>query len=430
MSELVKQTPGMRLLVQPYGEPLDPEKVAVQDEDFILCGEFWTNPADWGGRSIYKMSDLAHKLGRREVYAEGFTCWPLNAWEDDPNSLKIIADRVFSVGINRLMLHAGAANPWPWAEPGMTFGKWGTQFTPGNTWWKAGGARELYRYFAQCQALLQRGEFVDNCIEGDLWWIHRREGDIDIYFFSNQTDRPVTVQESFAQGVQLDARGSEFVVVRGGRRLPVTLHPQGMLSAATVQESRPLEGAWTVDFPEGSGAPAQIVLEGLSDWKDHADPGVRYFSGTAAYRKTFPFRKTGGRVWLDLGEVQNMAEVLVNGRSCGILWHAPFCADITDALREGENELEVRVTNLWVNRMIGDEFEPDDVVWGEPVHYSYAPGNPLIGSTMKEIPEWLEKNLPRPSQGRHAVVSYKFFSRESPLRTSGLLGPVRLEMAE
>ena len=59
-----------------------------------------------------------------------------------------------------------------------------------------------------------------------------------------------------------------------------------------------------------------------------------------------------------------------------------------------------------------------------------VPGNPLIGSTMKEIPEWLEKNLPRPSQGRHAVVSYKFFSRESPLRTSGLLGPVRLEMAE
>ena len=430
MSELVKQIPGMRLLVQPYGEPLDPEKVAVQDEDFILCGEFWTNPADWGGRSIYKMSDLAHKLGRREVYAEGFTCWPLNAWEDDPNSLKVIADRVFCVGINRLMLHAGAANPWPWAEPGMTFGKWGTQFTPGNTWWKAGGARELYHYFAQCQALLQRGAFVDNCIEGDLWWIHRREGDIDIWFLSNQTDRPMTVRESFAQGVQLDARGSEFVVVRGGRRLPVTLHPQGVLSAATVQESRPLEGAWTVDFPEGSGAPAQIVLEGLSDWKDHADPGVRYFSGTAAYRKTFPFRKTGGRVWLDLGEVQNMAEVLVNGRSCGILWHAPFCADITDALREGENELEVRVTNLWVNRMIGDEFEPDDVVWGEPVHYSYAPGNPLIGSTMKEIPEWLEKNLPRPSQGRHAVVSYKFFSRESPLRTSGLLGPVRLEMSE
>jgi hypothetical protein len=162
MSELVKQTPGMRLLIQPYGDPLNPEKVAMQDEDFILCGEFWTNPPTWGGRSIYQISELAHKMGRREVYAEGFTCWPLNAWEDDPFSLKVMADKVFCVGINRLMLHAGAANPWPWAEPGMTFGQWGTQFTPGSTWWKAGGAKALFNYFAKCQALLQRGDFVDN----------------------------------------------------------------------------------------------------------------------------------------------------------------------------------------------------------------------------------------------------------------------------
>ena len=426
MSELVKQTPGMRLLIQPYGEPLDPEKVVKQDKDFIICGEFWTNPADWGGRSIYQMSDLAHKLGRPEVYAEGFTCWPLNAWEDDPNSLKIIADRVFCVGINRLMLHAGAANPWPWAEPGMTFGKWGTQFTPGNTWWKAGGARELYRYFAQCQALLQRGDFVDNCIEGDLWWMHRREGDIDIYFLSNQTDAPVTVQQDFARGVQLDAHGSEFVVTREGRRLPVTLHPGGVRSAFASSGSTPLDGAWTVDFPEGAGAPAQIVLDTLTDWKEHTEPGVRYFSGTATYRKIFSCAKGTGRVWLDLGEVQNMAQVTLNGRDCGILWHAPFSVDVTDALRDGDNELEIRVTNLWVNRMIGDEFEPDDVVWGEPARYGYAPGSPLIGSTMKEVPEWLEKNQPRPSQGRHAVISYKFFSQYAPLHSSGLLGPVVL----
>ncbi len=426
MSELVKQTPGMRLLVQPYGEPLDPEKVVTQDEDFILCGEFWTNPADWGGRSIYKMSDLAHKLGRREVYAEGFTCWPLNAWEGDPNSLKVIADRVFCVGINRLMLHAGAANPWPWAEPGMTFGKWGTQFTPGNTWWKAGGARELYRYFAQCQALLQRGEFVDHCIEGDLWWMHRREGDIDIWFLSNQTDAPMAVQQDFARGVQLDAHGSEFVVTRKGRRLPVTLHPEGVRSALKETDSIILEGAWTVEFPEGSGAPASITLPALASWSENADPGVRYFSGTATYRKTFSCAKGTGRVWLDLGEVQNLAQVTLNGRELGILWHAPFSVEVTDALREGDNELEIRVTNLWVNRMIGDEFEPDDVVWGEPFRYTYAPGSPIIGSMMKEIPEWLEKNQPRPSQGRHAVVSFKFFSQYAPLRPSGLLGPVRL----
>lgn len=428
MAELVRQTPGMRLLIQPYGEPLNSEKVARQAEDFILCGEFWTNPPTWGGRSIYEMSDLAHRLGRPEVYAEGFTCWPLNAWEDDPNSLKAIADRVFCVGINRLMLHAGAANPWPWAEPGMTFGKWGTQFTPGNTWWKAGGARELYHYFAQCQALLQRGEFVDNCTEGDLWWIHRREADIDIYFLANQTDAAMEVAEPWAEGVRLDPRGSEFVVARSGRRLPVTLHPDGTFSSLTVSGETPLEGAWTVGFPEDFGAPAQIALDGLTDWKDRPEAGVKYFSGTATYRKSFAYSpaKDGSRVWLDLGEVQSMAEVFVNGQPCGILWHTPFAADVTDALQEGKNELEIRVTNLWVNRMIGDEFEPDDIIWGEPSRYGYAPGSPLIGSTIKEVPEWLEKNLPRPSQGRHAVMSFKFFSQDAPLHPSGLLGPVVL----
>ena len=153
---------------------------------------------------------------------------------------------------------------------------------------------------------------------------------------------------------------------------------------------------------------------------------MRYFSGTATYRKTFSCAKGTGRVWLDLGEVQNLAQVSLNGRELGILWHAPFSVEVTDALREGDNELEIRVTNLWVNRMIGDEFEPDDVVWGEPFRYTYAPGSPIIGSMMKEIPEWLEKNQPRPSQGRHAVVSFKFFSQYAPLRPSGLLGPVRL----
>lgn len=429
MSELVKQTPGMRLLIQPYGEPLDPEKVALQDEDFILCGEFWTYPSDWGGRSIYGISELARKLGRRDVYAEGFTCWPLNPWEDDPFRLKVVADKVFCVGVNRLMLHAGAANPWPWAKPGMTFGKWGTQFTPGSTWWEAGGAKALFRYFAQCQALLQRGEFVDNETEGDLLWIHRRDGDIDIWFLSNQkTDEALTVDLPCASGLVLAPGGSEFVVLRGGKRLPVSLNPDGVpvLGRTPLQT---LDGAWTLSFPEGRGAPAEIGLDGLTDWKDHPDPGVKHFSGTAVYRKHFALAEPGrdGRTYLNLGAVENLAEVFVNGQSCGLLWKAPFVADITDALRDGENELEIRVTNLWVNRMIGDEFEPDDIVWEEPSRYPFAPGNPFIGQTIREVPEWLEKNLPRPSQGRISIASCKFFSADSPLRSSGLLGPVCLE---
>lgn len=429
MSELVKQTPGMRLLIQPYGDPLNPEKVAMQDEDFILCGEFWTNPPTWGGRSIYQISELAHKMGRREVYAEGFTCWPLNAWEDDPFSLKVMADKVFCVGINRLMLHAGAANPWPWAEPGMTFGQWGTQFTPGSTWWKAGGAKALFNYFAKCQALLQRGDFVDNQVEGDILWIHRRDADIDIYFVSNQdAEKAVTADLPFIKGLVLDPGGSEFVVLHGDKRLPVTLNPGGAPSSLALTPRQTLEGPWTVNFPEGLGAPAQISMESLTDWKDNPEPGVKYFSGTATYHKTFQATKPsrGQKTFLDLGEVHNLAEVFINGVSCGLLWRPPFVADVSAALKDGDNELEIRVTNLWVNRMIGDEFEPDDIVWGEPFRYSHAPGSPMVGSMMKEVPQWLENNQPRPSQGRHAIVNFKFFSRYAPLQPSGLMGPVRL----
>lgn len=79
-----------------------------------------------------------------------FTCWPLKAWQDDPQSLKAVCDRAFCTGVNRIMLHAGAANPWLNVEPGMSFGIWGTQFVPKQTWWKVGGAKELFGYMARC----------------------------------------------------------------------------------------------------------------------------------------------------------------------------------------------------------------------------------------------------------------------------------------
>lgn len=429
MAELVEQTPGMRLLIQPYGEPLDSEKVVAQDEDFILCGEFWTKPANWGGRSIYHVSDLAHKYGRREVYAEGFTCWPLNAWENDPFALKVVADKVFCVGINRLMMHAAASNPWPWAKPGMTFGKWGTQFTPGDTWWEAGGAKALFNYFAKCQALLQRGDFVAHQIEGQVHWIHRRDADIDIYFVSNQdTEQPVQLDLPWADGMWLNPGGSEFIVMRGQERLPISLNDGVVSSVDPLAEQKILEGPWTVDFQEGRGAPEQVKFDSLCDWTAHPEAGVRFFSGTASYKISaeVAIPTDGSRICLDLGDVKNMAEVIVNGKNCGLLWQRPFIADITEAVKEGNNDIEVRVTNLWANRMIGDELEPDDVDWEMPARYSYAPGNPYIGSTIREVPEWLEKNLPRPSQGRHSIVSYKFFSKDAPLKSSGLLGPVRI----
>ena len=159
---------------------------------------------------------------------------------------------------------------------------------------------------------------------------------------------------------------------------------------------------------------------------------MRYFSGTATYAKDIDvpaaFITPQRSITLDLGEVKNVAEVFLNGKRCGgVLWKPPFRADITRALKPGKNRLEVRVTNLWVNRMVGDEFEPDDAEWGEPFVYPYAPGKPVIGRMLAHVPPWLAEGKPRPSSGRRTFVSFKFFTKDTPLLPSGLLGPVKLE---
>jgi hypothetical protein len=120
-----------------------------------------------------------------------------------------------------------------------------------------------------------------------------------------------------------------------------------------------IKGPWELKFAPGWGAPEKIVLDDLVSWSKHSDSGVRYFSGSATYRKAFSLPlipDLSSRLYLDLGKVAVMAEVKLNGKNLGILWKAPYRVDITDAVKAGENVLEIRVVNLPVNRMIGDEF--------------------------------------------------------------------------
>ena len=177
-----------------------------------------------------------------------------------------------------------------------------------------------------------------------------------------------------------------------------------------------------------------VTINPLISWTKNANAGVKYFSGTATYAKDLDvpsaFIASKSALTLDLGEVKNVAEVFVNGARCdGVLWKPPFRANITGALKPGKNHLEVRVTNLWVNRMVGDEFEPDDAEWGEPFVYPYAPGKPVIGRMLARVPQWLTEGKPRPPSGRRTFVSFKFFTKDTPLLPSGLLGPVKLEGA-
>ena len=128
---------------------------------------------------------------------------------------------------------------------------------------------------------------------------------------------------------------------------------------AAVPHPIEIQGPWDLAFPKGWGAPDHVTLEKLISWTEHPNPGVKYFSGTATYRRKFDLSakdvaKDCG-LYLDLGRVDVIAEAILNGHNLGILWKPPFRADITGVIHTGANDLEVRVVNLWPNRLIGDE---------------------------------------------------------------------------
>lgn len=185
---------------------------------------------------------------------------------------------------------------------------------------------------------------------------------------------------------------------------------------------RPLElnGPWDVSFDPRWGGPEKIGFDRLISWPEHADAGVKYYSGTATYRKalTVPAAMLGGgrRVVLNLGRVEVMARVVLNGKDLGILWKPPFQVDVTDVVRPGENALEVKVVNLWINRMIGDEQLPED-----------SERNP--DGTLKAWPRWLEEGKPSPA-GRFTFTAWRLWKKGESLVPSGLLGPVTLGVAE
>ncbi len=188
------------------------------------------------------------------------------------------------------------------------------------------------------------------------------------------------------------------------------------VAADVLPESLEIAGPWEVRFAPDGGAPERVLLDRLVSWSEHPDEGVRYFSGTATYRKTLDIPDASfpknGRLELDLGDVKVMANVKLNGRALGTLWKAPYRVDITAAAKRGRNTLEVEVANLWINRMIGDEALAED---GER--------NP--DGTLKAWPKWLEEGKSSPT-GRRTFTSWKLWRAGEPLQPSGLLGPVRI----
>ncbi|MDR1379975.1 MAG: hypothetical protein LBJ47_00675 [Tannerella sp.] len=179
-----------------------------------------------------------------------------------------------------------------------------------------------------------------------------------------------------------------------------------------------IDGPWQLSFPPNWGAPAQVTLDRLISWTEYPDDGVKYFSGTATYDKTFRWEAkpdAGLRVILDLGMLKNFAEVTLNGKSFPTLWKPPYCLDITGIVKPGENALQVKITNMWPNRLIGDEQLSDDREWE--------------GFKLKEWPQWALDGKPSPT-GRYTFTTWHHWKKEDKPFPSGLFGPVQIRQVK
>ena len=249
----------------------------------------------------------------------------------------------------------------------------------------------------------------------NLLFVHRKLSDGDLYFVDNRNDRFEKVSATFrVQGKAAELwhadRGqveqASYYTADGHTTVPLYLAPWETVfvvfrSPATAPSrtlpavvERPLtsiEGPWSLSFPPDLGAPAKATFEKLTPWNENSDEGIKYFSGTVTYTKSVEapaaWFQPGAHLWLDLGAVKNLAEVSVNGTSLGIVWKQPYRVDVTSTLKPGTNSLEVKVTNGWANRIIGDR-------------------QPNAAKT-------------------YTFTSPKFYKASSSLWPSGLLGPVQ-----
>jgi hypothetical protein len=280
---------------------------------------------------------------------------------------------------------------------------------------KVSGSLDLAEALASLQ-VVPDFEYTKPQNDTTLLFVHRRLPDADIYWVNNRENRTETLEATFrVQGKAAElwypetgeTKPASYRITNGRTIVPLLLNPNEAVfvvfrKPATAQSRAlprqvetpiaTLDGAWQVNFQPNRGAPATITLEKLTSWSENEAAEVKYFSGTGTYTQVVnapsAWFQSGAQLWLDLGSVKNIAEVIVNGNSRGIVWKTPFRVDVTEAMKPGTNTVEVKVTNLWVNRLIGDQ----------------------------------QPNVTR----KYTFITWPYYRANSPLLPSGLLGPVQL----
>ncbi|HEX5651852.1 MAG TPA: hypothetical protein VFX58_02190, partial [Chitinophagaceae bacterium] len=229
------------------------------------------------------------------------------------------------------------------------------------------------------------------------------------------------------------------VVIRGGKKPALLFSENGSytLRKKDTEKTILVKGieapfsigkTWQLHFQPDRGAPLQASMNELISLHRHPDPGIRYYSGTVRYITSFIPPKqllTAGKyLELDLGRVEIIAEVLLNGKNIGLLWKPPFRIPIHHQIKEGTNHLEIRVTNLWPNRLIGDEQLPDPDLFTAGAGASGLES--LSAGAIEKLPGWYMRNQPKPRDGRICFSTWKHYTNQSPLLESGLIGPVAI----
>jgi len=265
------------------------------------------------------------------------------------------------------------------------------------------------------EALEEVGIEADVTLQDGLRFVHRTTPKAEIYWVSNATTEPIQAELSFrVKGMKPEIWHPEtgkreavsYRIENGRTYIPLSFTSEDAFfvvfsgKAAGKGEQLPqltestlltLNTPWQVAFQENRGAPATATFDKLIDFTESDVDGIKYFSGEATYTNSFTLSKEqleAQQLVIDLGDVEKMADVTLNGQHVGAYWKAPFLVDVTGLLKEGENQLEVKVSNLWINRMIGDS-----------------------------RPEVTEKISWTP---------YPFYRPTSQMSSSGLIGPVKV----